>query len=134
MPALSKVRIRQTERSLPLRDCSATQWRPLNPLVTCPSCERLPNGLETMPTDACLFYYECLSCHALLRPKPGHCCVFCSYGTVVCPPMQGEEHVLLEGDLVPRSWNACGRLLGLGPEAKQAKNETGRRRQRNGYN
>ena len=23
-------------------------------------------------------------------PKPGHCCVFCSYGTVVCPPMQSE--------------------------------------------
>jgi hypothetical protein len=25
----------------------------------------------------------------LLRPKPGDCCVFCSYGDMKCPPMQG---------------------------------------------
>jgi hypothetical protein len=23
-----------------------------------------------------------------LRPKAGDCCVFCSYGTVPCPPVQ----------------------------------------------
>jgi hypothetical protein len=23
-----------------------------------------------------------------LRPKQGDCCVFCSYGTVPCPPVQ----------------------------------------------
>jgi hypothetical protein len=27
----------------------------------------------------------------LLRPKPGDCCVFCSYGSVKCPPMRGEN-------------------------------------------
>lgn len=43
---------------------------------------------EVMPLDACLYYYECTACHTLLRPKPGDCCVFCSYGTVKCPPMQ----------------------------------------------
>jgi hypothetical protein len=31
------------------------------------------------------------SCKTLLRPKPGDCCVFCSYGSVKCPPMQSEN-------------------------------------------
>jgi hypothetical protein len=43
---------------------------------------------ETMPTDACQFFYECEHCKAMLRPKPGDCCVFCSYGSVKCPPVQ----------------------------------------------
>jgi hypothetical protein len=38
-----------------------------------------------MPTDACLFFYHCTACGALLRPKPGDCCVFCSHGSVKCP-------------------------------------------------
>jgi len=33
-----------------------------------------------MPTDASLHFYKCTACHAMLRPKPGDCCVFCSYG------------------------------------------------------
>ena len=41
-----------------------------------------------MPTDACVLLHECTVCHALLRPQPGDCCVFCSYGDVPCPPMQ----------------------------------------------
>ncbi|MEQ8857168.1 MAG: GDCCVxC domain-containing (seleno)protein [Pseudomonadales bacterium] len=44
----------------------------------------------TMPTDACQFFYDCVGCGALLRPLPGDCCVFCSYGDVACPPVQ--EH------------------------------------------
>ncbi|WP_349666169.1 GDCCVxC domain-containing (seleno)protein, partial [Sinorhizobium sp. 6-117] len=24
----------------------------------------------------------------LLRPRPGDCCVFCSFGSVKCPPVQ----------------------------------------------
>ena len=43
---------------------------------------------ENMPTDACVFFYECTGCHAVLRPKPGDCCVFCAFGSVTCPPMQ----------------------------------------------
>ena len=41
-----------------------------------------------MPTDACQFFYECEGCAVLLRPAPGDCCVFCSYGTEPCPPKQ----------------------------------------------
>jgi hypothetical protein len=54
--------------------------------ITCPKCGA--QRMETMPADACQFFYECSGCRALLRPKPGDCCVFCSYGSVRCPPMQ----------------------------------------------
>jgi hypothetical protein len=43
---------------------------------------------EVMPTDACQFFYDCQGCGAVLRPKPGDCCVFCSYGDTPCPPIQ----------------------------------------------
>ena len=55
-------------------------------VITCPQCGFAKR--ETMPKDACQFYYECEGCKALLRPKPGDCCVFCSFGSVRCPPMQ----------------------------------------------
>ncbi len=58
----------------------------LESVLTCPEC-----GLrkqETMPVDACQFYYDCTACKTVLRPRPGDCCVFCSYGSVKCPPMQ----------------------------------------------
>jgi len=58
----------------------------LRSTITCPQCGAASE--EKMPTDACQWFYECASCHALLRPRPGDCCVFCSYGTVKCPPIQ----------------------------------------------
>lgn len=58
----------------------------LQSTITCPHCGH--QKAETMPTDACLYFYECEGCHAKLRPKSGDCCVFCSYGSVKCPPMQ----------------------------------------------
>jgi hypothetical protein len=61
----------------------------LESTITCPICGHAQR--ETMPTDACQFYYECIGCRTLLRPKPGHCCVFCSYGSVACPPMQAAQ-------------------------------------------
>jgi len=57
--------------------------------LTCPHCGH--QETEEMPTDACQWYYACKACHTLLRPLPGDCCVFCSYGTVVCPPKQQGE-------------------------------------------
>ncbi|MGD9657599.1 MAG: GDCCVxC domain-containing (seleno)protein, partial [Methylocystis sp.] len=44
--------------------------------ITCPSCGH--QSTETMPTDACQVFYECKGCGALLKPKAGDCCVFCS--------------------------------------------------------
>ena len=52
-------------------------------VITCPRCQH--SQAETMPTDRCVIHYQCKSCHAILRPKPGDCCVFCSYGSVKCP-------------------------------------------------
>jgi hypothetical protein len=54
--------------------------------LTCPQCGH--KSSETMPTDNCQYYYECQNCGALLKPEQGDCCVFCSYGTVPCPPVQ----------------------------------------------
>lgn len=54
--------------------------------LTCPECST--RWTLTMPEDACQFFIDCPDCGALLRPKPGDCCVFCSYGTVPCPPVQ----------------------------------------------
>ncbi len=36
------------------------------------------------------FFYECEACRAVMRPESGDCCVFCSYGSVKCPPMQSQ--------------------------------------------
>jgi len=57
-------------------------------VITCPECGFQRH--EDMPNDACLFFYNCDRCKARLRPLPGDCCVFCSYGTVKCPPKQEE--------------------------------------------
>ncbi|MCG6962480.1 MAG: hypothetical protein LJE95_04355 [Acidobacteria bacterium] len=54
--------------------------------ITCPRCGGC--STETMPTDACVFFYQCPHCQAMLQPRPGDCCVFCSYGDVRCPPKQ----------------------------------------------
>jgi hypothetical protein len=58
----------------------------LESMLTCPECGY--KSREAMPTDACQYFYDCKGCGALLKPKPGDCCVFCSYGDVKCPPMQ----------------------------------------------
>jgi len=58
-------------------------------VITCPHCGEAKH--ETMPTDACQWYYECTGCGRLLRPRAGDCCVYCSYGTVPCPPVQKGE-------------------------------------------
>jgi len=61
----------------------------LRSVITCPHCGTASS--EPMPTDACQLIYPCSSCGAMLRPKPGDCCVFCSYGSVPCPPIQAEH-------------------------------------------
>lgn len=56
--------------------------------ITCPTCGY--KKFEVMPTDACQWLYECEGCHEILKPKKGDCCVYCSYGTVKCPPIQAN--------------------------------------------
>jgi hypothetical protein len=61
----------------------------LRSTIVCPQCGH--SARETMPTDACRWLYQCKGCNMVLRPKPGDCCVFCSYGSVLCPPMQADQ-------------------------------------------
>jgi rubredoxin len=58
----------------------------LQSTITCPACGH--TAIETMPTRACQCRYECKACGLEMRPKKGDCCVFCSYGSVPCPPIQ----------------------------------------------
>ena len=46
-------------------------------------------GTMTVATDACHWFYDRTRCGAILEPKPGNCCVYCSCATVPCPSIQG---------------------------------------------
>jgi len=61
----------------------------LRSTLTCPECGA--RTTETMPTNACQYFYDCPACGAVLKPKAGDCCVFCSYGSTPCPPIQVER-------------------------------------------
>ena len=49
-------------------------------VITCPHCGHA--AIERMPSNVCRIFYE---------PKPGDCCVFCSYGSVPCPSVQARQ-------------------------------------------
>jgi len=61
----------------------------LNSTITCPTCAH--KKTERMPEDACQWFYACTGCGEVLKPLPGDCCVFCSYGSEKCPPIQAGE-------------------------------------------
>lgn len=61
----------------------------LKSVLTCPHCGARKE--ESMATDSCQFFYECTNCKKVLRPRPGDCCAYCSYGTVSCPSKQKER-------------------------------------------
>ncbi|GAB3039204.1 MULTISPECIES: GDCCVxC domain-containing (seleno)protein [Oleiagrimonas] len=54
--------------------------------LTCPACGHAET--EPMPANACVYFYACRGCGTLLKPRPGDCCVFCSFGDTPCPPVQ----------------------------------------------
>lgn len=54
--------------------------------ITCPKCGHKKE--EIMPEDSCQYFYECKNCMTVLKPINNDCCVYCSYGTVPCPPIQ----------------------------------------------
>ena len=60
----------------------------LKSTITCPHCGE--SKTETMPTNACVFFWDCPRCRVRLKPKSGDCCVFCSYGSMKCPPIQAD--------------------------------------------
>ena len=61
----------------------------LTSILTCLACGH--RETETMPTNACQYLYDCKGCGTILRPRHGDCCVYCSFGTVPCPPVQLDK-------------------------------------------
>ncbi|HME28910.1 MAG TPA: GDCCVxC domain-containing (seleno)protein [Pseudolabrys sp.] len=57
--------------------------------IICPHCGH--STLERMPLNVCQIFYDCRGCGARLKPKSGDCCVFCSYDSVPCPPVQAKQ-------------------------------------------
>ena len=68
----------------------------LRSTITCPVCGFAKE--EAMPVDACQFFYLCEGCGTTLRPNPGDCCVFCSYGDTKCPSMQEQDGRSLQSE------------------------------------
>lgn len=60
----------------------------LTSVITCPCGHQ---SVEQMPETSCQYFYRCEACGATLKPREGDCCVFCSYGSVPCPPIQRER-------------------------------------------
>ena len=59
----------------------------LESTITCPECEF--QKTEIMPVDSCQVLYECQECNdGSSAQGTGDCCVFCSFGTTPCPPIQ----------------------------------------------
>ena len=69
--------------------CTKQPPMQIESVLTCPHCGH--QSAETMPTDACRFFYDCKGCGVRLKPRQGDCCVFCSYGSVPCPPIQAGD-------------------------------------------
>lgn len=65
---------------------SNSKKKTLESTITCPNCGH--HKAEIMPTNSCVYFYECGNCHSLLKPLEGDCCVYCSYGSAKCPSMQ----------------------------------------------
>src|SRR6266704_2323276 len=77
--------------SVPGMDCEACPITVSKALKKVDGVGKVAASVETMPTDACQFFYECKGCGAVLKPNPGDCCVFCSFGSVKCPPRQAKN-------------------------------------------
>jgi hypothetical protein len=65
--------------------------------ITCPVCDH--KEVVEMPVNACQHFFICPGCKSVLKPKPGDCCVFCSYADAKCPPKWREapwRHLFIE--------------------------------------
>ena len=57
--------------------------------LTCPYC--CFREAWEIPADFCLISHRCTNCNMQIKPAPGDCCVFCSYGDTLCIPKQRER-------------------------------------------
>lgn len=58
-------------------------------ILTCPECSKAQSVI--MPINACQYFYRCVHCGQMIKPKEGDCCVFCSYSDTKCPLKQLER-------------------------------------------
>jgi hypothetical protein len=58
----------------------------IDSVVKCINCGH--KELHHMPLYAAKTYYECPKCQAVHRPLENKCCIYCSYGSTLCPPTQ----------------------------------------------
>src|ERR1700680_4188737 len=82
----------------------------LQSTLTCPKCSY--QAVETMPTDACQFFYDCKGCGERLKPLAGDCCVFCSYGSVVLGGPRQEGAGFLFGRRLTDAAHDVGERIG----------------------
>lgn len=59
-------------------------------IITCPLCWHKEN--ENIPSNECMYFYECKSCKEIIKSKKWDCCVFCSYWDIECIPKQKEKN------------------------------------------
>ncbi len=57
-----------------------------NSTIVCPDCGYAKT--EIMPAESCVYFYVCEKCNSRLKPLKDDCCVYCSYGSKKCPPVQ----------------------------------------------
>ena len=55
-------------------------------VITCPACGK--GTPEKMSRETLKRVFHCPHCLTWLAPKPGDHCIFDSYGSVKCPPLQ----------------------------------------------
>jgi hypothetical protein len=58
--------------------------------ITCPNCGY--EKKEKMSINSCQYFYECSHCVSMINPQKNDCCVYCSYGSVPCPPIQKNSN------------------------------------------
>jgi hypothetical protein len=58
-------------------------------VMTCPVCKAKVH--ERMPSETLKLVYHCPGCLSWLSPKKGDHCVYDSYGSTKCPPVQVKE-------------------------------------------
>jgi hypothetical protein len=71
--------------------------------IKCPKCgfqseETMPtdaNRCQPMPTDACIFFYECKKCQEKMKPLKGDCCVFFFLWRYALSPDSREQNELV---------------------------------------
>lgn len=100
MQPILQVYVKTIEAAINKTGCKVKDYKvimektlTLQSTIICPKCSF--HKEETMPADACQYFYKCTNCESIIKPKQGDCCVFCSYGTVACPPVQMNKSCCL---------------------------------------